>query len=362
MHGKVLKFLNITAGIALFLSGCVKTTTHLETQRCQNSAFDKKCLYAGVELERKSMTLDDMVEVALRRNLYLLVKKWECAIQQEAATGAKLDMLPELLASADDTQRSNKPASTSEYMDGSPPFPPSFSSEERTKNWDVTLTWNMLDFGISYFRSRQETNRILMQKLEYERMKQNLILDIVQNYWNAVVNKEAMNKTEQFLVEIETHQMVLERAANTALVSRTRVLEIKDQVLQKTLKFQEHEREYLFAKSELSRLMGLPPSVEFDITYDRSRPLTVDLPDIKQLEETSLFYRPELYSYDIEEKIAVDEVRLAILGYIPGVSLFSSLLYSDNKFLVYNYWNNIGAQVIWDLLSIPAGRSYQRKA
>ena len=307
------------------------------------------------------MTLDDMIDVALKRNLDLMVKAWEFAIQEEAATGAKLDLLPELLVTGDRTQRSNKPSSTSKYSTGTV-APPSVSDEQRRETWNIKLTWNLLDFGISYFRSRQEANRVLMDRLEYQRMRQNIILEITQNYWSAVVNKEAMQGIKEYLDEIQTHQVVLERAANSSLISKTPVLEMRDQYAQKALKYQEYEKDYLFAKSELARLMGLPPCVQFDIAYDCSRPLTVKLPDIYELEECSLIHRPELYSLDAEEKINADDVRLAILSYIPGVSLFSSRQHDENRYLVHKYWSTVGAQAVWDLLSIPAGISHQCRA
>jgi len=349
--------------ILLTCNGCVKSKRTIESTRISNSQQDKK-YFECVKIDTPSqMTLEDIVEIALNQNLDLYVKELEYEIQKEAATGAKLDMLPELLFSGEANKRNNNPGSSSaSLIPGVPPAPPSVSSDKRTTRWNITLTWNLLDFGISYYKARQEANAVLIQYFEYERLKQNLVLDLTVHYWNAVAALEAFLRTEKFIEVLKTHEVALVRASDTHLISQTRVLTTQEKILEYEFKMKEYQREYHFAMSELTRLMGLPPSVEFELIYDREKPLTIDLPHIHSLEEIALQERPELYNYDMEEKISIDEVRVAFLELFPGSSMFAGYNYDENRFLVNNYWNLVGLKTAWDLFSIPTAIRRERIA
>ena len=304
-----------------------------------------------------------MTEIAFRQNLQLYVKALECEIQKEAATGARLDMLPELLYSGDSSKRNNSPGSSSASLEpGVPPAPPSVSSYKKTTRWNFTLTWNLLDFGISYYKARQEANAVLIEQFEYQRLKQNLILDLATNYWNAVANLEAIAKTENFIEILKTHETTLVKAANTHLIPQTRVLIIQEKILENEYRIIEYENEYHFSMSELKRLMGVPPDIEFEVLYDRTRPMTTELPDVNTLEKIALLERPELYHFDMEEKISLDEVHIAFLELFPGSSMFAGYNYDENRFLINNYWNLIGLKTAWDLFSIPTGISLKKVA
>jgi len=351
------------SAILLICNGCVKSKRTIESTRQIHSLQEKEyfeCIKRDVPSQ---MTLEDIVEIALNQNLDLFVKELEYKIQREAATGAKLDMLPELLFSGEANKRNNNPGSASASLTpGVSPAPPSVSSDKKTTRWNITLTWNLLDFGISYYKARQEANAVLIQLFEFERLKQNLILDLTVHYWNAIASLEAIIRTEDFIDILNTHEVALVKAADSHFISKTRVLTTQEKILDYEFKMKEYQREYHFAMSELTRLMGLPPSVEFELLYDRMRPLTIELPHVKALEEIALQERPELYNYDMEEKISIDEVRIAFLELFPGSSMFAGYNYDENRFLVNNYWNLIGLKTAWDLFSIPSRMSREKIA
>jgi outer membrane protein TolC len=322
------------------------------------------CYFERIEKGYPSkMTFEQIVEIAVIQNLELKVKQLETAIQREFATGAKLDMLPELLYTGEMSYRNNNTGSASESLvPGIPPAPPSISSEQYTQRWNITLTWSLLDFGISYFKSRQEANRALIKDFEREKLKQNMILDLSFQYWNAIAALEGLKNTEEYLKNLKKHEIAIVKATNSRLMPRTSLLRLQDQILDREYKLKGYERDYHFAMGELKRLMGLPPSVEFELDYERTRNLDLELPHVMALEEIALQQRPELYSFDLEEKISADEVRIAFLNLLPGSSLFAGYFYDENRFLVHNYWNVVGLKTAWDLLSIPTTMSRGKAA
>ncbi len=348
--------------LILQLSGCIKTAQNIDLKRTFRAQREEQVLKCPSN-NGVIFTLEEIIEIALQNNLEIKIKEWECAIQKEAASGAMLEMLPELLANGEYSNRNNTPGASSESLDpGVPPAPPSVSSQRRTGRANLTLTWNLLDFGISYYRARQEANRIFIQHFEYEKLKQKIILEVTRNYWNAVVALASIDRTETFINELTEQSTLLENAVNHSYIANTNLLETQNQLYEHAAKVQRYKRELHVALGELSCLMGCAVQEEIQIAVDYSRPLSVMLPDVEVLERTALVNRPDLFSYDMQEAIDLDEVKVSILQYMPGISLFSGEYYDANKYLIKNSWFVIGTKAIWDLFSIPAGMSRTKQA
>ena len=89
-------------------------------------------------------TLDQIIELALLRNLDMLVLDQELEIQREQATGEKLRMLPSLTVSGELSERDKDRASTSSSVITGVTFEGgTISSERITKRWDITMAWNI---------------------------------------------------------------------------------------------------------------------------------------------------------------------------------------------------------------------------
>ncbi len=72
--------------------------------------------------------------------------------------------------------------------------------------------------------------------------------------------------------------------------------------------------------------------------------------------------RPELFQQDAQERIAVDEARLALLQIAPNANLSLSLYDDPDKFLEWNNWMTAGVRISWNLLNIPARLAERRMA
>lgn len=313
-------------------------------------------------LPEESLTLEDIVAIAVNNNLELKVKEWEVAIQREAATGAALDMLPELMANGLYSKRNNTPGASSESLDpGIPPAPPSVSSQRRTGQANLTLTWNLLDFGISYFRSRQEASKILFREFELEKLRQNIVLETSKHYWNAAVALASIKVTEDFLNEMKAQGARLQKAVDQNYFANTKVLEIQDKIYLHQNRLQIYKKEFHIAEGELCRIMGVIPQ-ELNLNINYERPITITLPDVEILERTALVQRPDLYGIDVQEAVDRDEIKATIIQYMPGISFFAAEYYDANKYLLKNAWFVIGTQAAWDLFSIPTGLSRTRQA
>jgi outer membrane protein TolC len=334
----------------------MRTKFSVPIQRSLHAEKEKKFLDSAHRIIPSHLTLEEIVAIAAAQNLDLKVKALELEIQKEATTGAVLDMLPELLFNGEAYKRNNNPGSSSESLEpGVPPAPPSVSSEKIGSRWDLNLTWNLLDFGISYYKARQEASGILVKNFEYERQKQKIILDIAYNFWNAAAAIEAIKKTNVFLDTLGSQEISLIHAADNRYIPHTRVLLVQDKIIENQIKLNEFQKHYHNAMTQLKQLMGLPPGVEFEIVYDSARPSEQKLPHVTYLEELALLQRPELYTTDAEENIAINQVRISYLQLFPGSSVYAAYNYDSNRFLIHNHWKMIGLRTVYDLLSIPSG-------
>ena len=73
------------------------------------------------------------------------------------------ELLPTLTAKAGYADRSEFSASNSKELDGPPPSGAfSYSGDRTSFTGNLTLSWNVLDFGVSYFNARQNADRSLI--------------------------------------------------------------------------------------------------------------------------------------------------------------------------------------------------------
>lgn len=328
--------------------------------RNQNNCQDTYCLYSTANLPDYPLTLDDIIQIGLCKNLTLLVKEQEYAIQRETVTRERFNMLPKLIANWENYGRTENTASFSQSLEpGVPPAPLSISSEQNIMRWDSGLVWNLIDFGVAFFRTRQECDKVLIAQLEYERLRQNLVVDITRQFWKAVVAKRAIIESESIMEKALAQQNTLQRQMEAKIISDIQGLRNENQLINIRGQLQAYYAEYHSAMSEIALLMGVPASIPFEIADVKAMDVDARLCEVSQLEKWALVNRPELFSADVEEKIRVDEARAAIVQMLPGVELFSGPYHDSNKFLLHSNWLAAGVRATWNLLDIPS--YYQEK-
>lgn len=347
-----LRFTGITV-LLFVLTGCFRVDNESERLRCENYEKDIECIYAGIDLSQGPICLDDAICIALNRNMELLVRELEYEIQMEIACGEKTRMLPNLVANWEKTSRNKNTGSTSESLTDRPPAPPSIAREQHLQRWDVTATWNLIDFGLAYYRTRQEMNRGVIREMEYERIRQNLILDVVRQYWRTAATKMVLAKAEEIRLQTLKHREKLQKNSEDRVISKTASLEKEDQLLAIDRRLMIYEKNYTEAKKELARLMGIPAGCEYEVCNETMCELNTQLDDLCTLEQWALLNRPELYGSDMEGLISIDEARSTILRMLPSASLFGGANSDSNKFLVYNHWMEAGVRATWNILQIP---------
>ena len=350
--GDNIRYIALTA--AFFLTACSQQLVEMGPPRFENMQEDMAVLTIEAPWKDVVLTLDEIIDIANKRNLDILVLEQQVLIQDELTGGSVRKWLPQLIWNQELSGRNKNTGSFSQSLDPTvPPAPPSISSQTHVNRYDISLTWNLLDFGISMVRSRQEANKTLILQMGYEKERQKLVLDIVRNYWRAVVARYAKEANQGYVGRVSEMVAALHKNVDKRIISWADAFRIETDLLKNAPDLYRAEREYYNIIEEMVQQMGLPPGSSFEIPHEKEFPLYADLLPIETIEEYAMMYRPELYSGDLQELVKADDVKIAMLSAIPGVAFFSGDFWDTNKFLIYNHWLSAGLRVSWDLFRLP---------
>lgn len=359
------KFPGIGIAVALLtlaFSSCTHSSPDWECVRDRHADCEMKRLCSNVNLPPFPLNLEDILSIALQRNLDLVVKERELAIQHELTTRQIWSMLPSLTVSGEYSERNKDFIEVTKSLTTGTISSGSIVRERFVRRWDATYAWSLLDFGLAYYRSRQEWNRSFMVALEYHRTRQNLIYDIITQYWDAMVAKKAVDSAKEILVKTEARQKELEQQISKQLISEVEGLRNQDRLVAVQLQLRAFERRFLNAKATLASLMGLPPGCPYELEPLGDMVVNGMAPSIEELECTALRCRPELFAQDAQEAIMVDEVKAAILEMFPNTTLFTGIQYDGDRYIINNEWLHAGIRATWNLLSIPRHLANQKAA
>lgn len=342
----------------LLLSACSVMPRAIVNQEAWDQANqDIQRIAAEQEAPIEAVSLYEAMARAVKFNRERRVKLMERAFADRQYDVSAYDMLPELAASAGYEGRSPELASSSESVETRlESLEPSTSQDKRRKVADVTFSWDLLDFGVSYFRAKQSADRYLIS-LERERKAVQLLLrDVRKAWWDALSAQRLIKEIDPMTAKVEA---ALERSSRIEAVRLQKPMEAltyQRSLLQilKTLKT--IRKDLAGAKMQLATLMGLPPGLDFRLA-DPGNDLVV--PEITwdnaAMEQAAMVMRPELKQVRYEGKITREDVRVALLGILPNVVLDAGWNWDNNSFLVDKDWMSYGAQVNWNLFQLFRG-------
>jgi len=362
---------SIIALLTVVLWGCrYQKELGMHSARYEHAVFDLSFFDENTKCITKKLTLDEIIEIAINNDLDLEVKRQRIRVQREIATAEALNMLPDLIFDGEFSKRDNSPAATSLNLEPphSPLSPPSISSDKTSLFGNVSLIWNLLDFGLSFYTARQTAHQINIDYLEYERAKQNLILRVVRAYWKAASSYNAIITAIPLVQELRAQRELLKDQISEGIyLSDIDAYSKLARFYQREIQLkgfndrndssdptQGYEKEYENALADLGSFMGVRPGFHFEVVFDfQDLPFEVVIPSEEELEGMALMYRPELYQNDTQLLITRDDVRKALLQQFPALSFFDTAFYDRNTFLVNHTWLLAGIELTWNLLKTP---------
>ncbi len=364
------KAVGLTA-IAVFtlngLGGCVRPIALGEDEIAARVGFDMAEIYREQEPVSGPLGLYQAVARGLKYNLDKRLKLMELGLAKSGLRYTQIGMLPGLAAQAGWRSRNSYRGSSSRSLiTGNQSLEVSTSEDKSIRYSDLQVVWNILDFGLTYLRSRQEADKVLIAEERRIKVTQNLILDIRDAYWRAVAAQRLIPKVNGLIGEM------------SGALSRSRALvrsgdgEPGDE-LNRQRALLSHKRDMLevrrklsIAKSELAALMNLPPGTSYRVTVSAKHRFRAPRlrGDITAIETAALTNRPEMREEDYKHRISVTEVHAAYVRLLPGIELRSGKNYDSNSFLQNNQWSNLGALLtknLMELATAPIAIDFARK-
>ena len=262
--GSAVKFIGIcllTAGLGACSVGTKPTTV---AERAARSEVDKATLFDGQEPLQGPLTLYDAIARAVKYNSEQRVSMMEQALSHDIADAATTDMLPSMAASGGFVSRSDRLAiSARSVQTRDQSLEPSFVEDKNVENANLSVVYNVLDFGISYVNAKQASDRKYITEEIRRKSMQRLVHDVRTAFWKAAA-AQRIEKDLNMLIESVREELIRTKTGDLENASLSKLDEQK-QLLTALQDLMALRKDTLTAKAELAALMNLPPNVGFDL-------------------------------------------------------------------------------------------------
>ncbi|CDK99652.1 Outer membrane efflux protein [Magnetospirillum gryphiswaldense MSR-1 v2] len=344
---------------AALLSACAVTPTPFTADEFSARAkADRAAMFEGQEVIAKPLTLADAVARVLKYNLDKRAKMMEEALALGQTSLDRFDLLPKLTANAGYTERSEPNATRSRdlYTQTTSTSNPSYSADRFSVTSDLGLTWNILDFGVSYFTAHQNADRALIASERRRKTINNLVQEVRFTFWRAAAAQTLKAKVTDTITSAEKALKDSEKVEGERLKNPIESLRIQKTLLESIRQLEAIDQELTSAKAELAALINVAPGSDFKLDVPANGGMSVpEWPmDIGAMEQAAMINNPDLREQDYQSRIALDDTHKEILKLLPGITVSFSRQYDSNSFLVDNRWNDVGTKVTWNLINLLA--------
>ena len=352
--------------VAATLAGCTVIPQKATKEEVANRVKeDVSKMYVNQEPITAPITLETAVARTLKYNLDYRLKQMESALALGIADYSKYDMWPKLLANAGYNARSNYSGGTSVGIeDGLESLRPSTSQERGYAQAGAEFSWNMLDFGVSYYRAKQNADQFLIAEERRRKLVKNMMQDVRAAYWRALGAQRLGNDAKDILARADKALGKSREAESQKIISPALALNYQRALLDATSLLNQRRQDLEFAKRELAALMSVPPGQDFTLAKAKEIKLPPAPRNSPALEEMALLQRPELREEDFKKRITADETRKKILSFMPNFNFAAGWQGNSNEYLYNKNWSQASFGVTWNLLklfSLPALEKQQKQ-
>jgi outer membrane protein TolC len=347
--------------VALGLCGCAINPEPLTVpEQAALAAADREAAFASQPPLTLPLTLRESFRRAVAYNLDARVKVMEEALAQNDLDLSRFDMLPKLYVDTLGTARNNVNASSSvSVQNGAVTVPPSTSTDRNDLTAQLSLSWNLVDFGVSYFNARQQSNRVLIADEERRKIVINLLQDVRRAYWRAAAAQRLHSRIEKAIADAQGALPAARKVETEGLRSPVDSLRYQKALLDLIGQLEAVDHLLGVSKVELASLINLPPGQPYTLAVPAASSLRVGFTPmpIRQMEETALIFNPDVREQSYQTRISVDETHKALLKLLPGFTLSATPNYDSNSFLVNHFWVTGAAHLsgyLSNLLTLPA--------
>ena len=353
-------FVIIFLAIFVFLSGCKRSLEPITTYETEKKVHEDIAKIEKIKKDNKSweenldIDLYTAIALAIKNNKELKVKLLETAMSNRQIDKVRFEMLPSFAANAGYTgsERYNASASAtvpSSDLAGSIGSSYSTSRERDINSQDIGFTWNALDFGLSYIRAGQDSNRYLISEEMERKAEHNITREAIKFYWNTLSADKLIKKYDPLLIEVDKALNDSQKIEELLLTKPMDALLYQKELLDIQRALQTQKQMFIDSRIQLATLMGLLPNQKFKVVETKD-PLTILDMSIKGMEEYALIHRPELKKSHYDEAISIQETKASMTSLLPGLNFNAAWTHSSNDHLMnktnFEYGSVMGANLL----------------
>ena len=338
------------------LAGCAVTPEAItDADRFARVESDTSMMFKDQEPVHGPIGLAEAVARGLKYNLDKRLKEFEVVLTEKGLAHSAIGMLPQLAASAGYHSRNDfRGSSSKSLITGVESLEVSTSEDKQITTADLRVVWNVLDFGLTYLRTQQEADRVLIAKERHVKVVQNIVQDMRDAYWRAVAAELMLPRVGQLIDRIEAALRSSQAVQHSGSGEPADELRLQRTLLESLKDMKEVRRNLSLAKAELAALMNLPPGTSFRVSAPAMGSLHVPRIRAKlaDLEQASLLNRPELREEDYKKRISKTELDAAYVRLLPGIELSTDGNFDSNSFLFKNTWSTVAGAVTKNLMEL----------
>lgn len=339
----------------LSLTGCLVRPHALNRDEIKARAVkDFEAISSIEEPITKPIDLYEAIARALKYNLDAKVKAMQVQLAHQQLNIAHYSLLPQVSANAGFDGRNNYSGGTGRsIINGHQAIEPFTSSEKNVTYGNLALSWDVLDFGLSFVRAQQAADNVMIAEEEKRRIAVRLVQEVRNAYWGAVSAERVLPRIRFLNESVSKALDKAQRIVDQKLQAPLTPLSYQRDLLNIQREVRRLFRELSTAKTQLASIMGVPPGTPFDLVMPPSATAVpiINL-DSQKMEEQALLLRPELRAIDYKKRINAKETKAVFLELFPSLKVSFGGYYNSNSLLFYQNWLTYAAQVSWNLLSV----------
>jgi outer membrane protein TolC len=341
----------------VLLSACaLQPRPFTEAELKAQAEADRGKLFAPEAPVTRPLSLADAIARALKYNLDHRTKMLERALALGQTDLDRWDLLPKVTASAGYIGRSDHATTRSrDAVTLQPALSNPFYSLDRDRlTADLGVSWNILDFGVSYYSARENADRVLIAEEHRRKTVHNLIQEVRYDFRRAAAAQVLEPTVRKAVADAEQALADARRVEAAGLKNPAETLRFEKTLLENLRQLELISQELSTAKVELAALINVAPGSDFalDMPADAAMSPTAFSIPLERMEEIAFVNNPDLREQGYLARIAVDETRKTIVRILPGINLSANRQWDSNSFLVDRQWYEAGARMSWNLINL----------
>ena len=305
-----------------------------------------------------ALSLDEALARALKYNLERRAKMMEEALAFNQLDVSHFDMLPRLVAQAGYAVRNNDRISQSRNTEDGTLSPSRFVSQDRAHEMlELGFTWNLLDYSLGYYGTRQQADRVLIASERRRKAMHVLMQDVRTAFWRAASAQKLRDDVSKTITLAEEALVDSRKAEAERVRNPVDALRYQRQLLENLRLLESIDQELSSAQIELATLINAPigkaiPIAESDANLADTSVLRVT---VQAMEEAALAQNADLREQHYNARIAREETRRTLVRLFPNVSFSYGIKYDSDTYLVNRNWNEAGLQFTFNLFNLMTG-------